>query len=189
MPPDEPRLGVKDLPTQDLKSAIPGIASEIARFEPGPAATLRRGPFQGAGAAAFWKLLAKYNPVGARRNERGWADVIQSIAILTPKGRDPEKKSAHDFSLPLGRALHGAEFSEERLARLLATGPETRGEVAIRACRRLASGEFNRFNLVTLGYFVLSGSEGTNHQIAREYYRAYAAAERASQDKETSADA
>ena len=58
--------------TQNLPEAIPKIAMEIARLDPGPAAALRRGPRNGAGAAAFWKLLAKYSPVDGRRNESGW---------------------------------------------------------------------------------------------------------------------
>ena len=80
--------------TQNLPEAIPKIAAEIARLDPGPAAALRRGPRNGAGAAAFWKLLAKHNPVGAERNEAGWAALVQAIAILTPKGRGPEKKGS-----------------------------------------------------------------------------------------------
>ena len=167
--------------TQKLREAIPRIASEIARLDPGPAAALRRGPYNGAGAAAFWKLLARHNPVGAVHNEAGWAALIQAIAVLTPKGRDPEKQSAHDYSLSMGRVLCEAEFSELRLARLLAAAPDLRPEVAVRTCRRLAAGECSRFNLVTLGDFVLFGGEHTDRRIARDYYRARAAAERASQ--------
>lgn len=165
-----------------LRQAIPKIAREIARLDPGPAAALRRGPYRGAGAAAFWKLLAKYKPVDAARNEVGWAALIQAVAVLTPKGRDPRKQPAHDFSLAMGRALHDAGISELRLARLLAAEPELRGEVAVRVCRRLAAGEPRPFNLVTLGDFVLRGSRNTDRRIARDYYRAYAAAERNSQD-------
>ena len=175
-----------------LPQAIPKIAHEIARLDPGPAAALRRGPYRGAGAAAFWKLLARHKPVDAAFNEVGWAALIQAIAVLTPKGRDPQKQSAHDFKLAMGRALHDARISELRLARLLAAAPELRGEVAVRLCRRLAAGEPKPFNLVTLGDFVLRGSRDTDRRIARDYYRAYAAAaaaERKSQDTETPTDA
>ena len=190
MPREDPRPEAEGVPPpQRLREAIPKIAFEIARLDPGSAAALRRGPLQGAGAAAFWKLLAKQNPVGATRNQAGWAALIQAIAVLTPKGQDPEKKSAHDYSLSMGRALHKARFSELRLARLLAAAPELRREVAVRTCRRLAAGEFNRFDLVTLGDFVLFGGGDTDRRIARDYYRAHAAAERESQDRETSTDA
>ena len=174
---------------QNLSEAIPKMAFEIARLDPGPAAALRRGPDHGAGAAAFWKLLAKHNPVGAVGNEAGWASLIQAMAVLTPKGRDPAKKPAHDYSLSMGRALYEAGFSELRLARLLAAAPDLRREVAVRTCRRLATGEFSRFNLETLGDFVLFGGESTDRRIARDYYRAHAAAERESRDRETSTDA
>ena len=174
---------------QALREAIPKIAFEIARLDPGPAAALRHGPYSGAGAAAFWRLLARHAPVGAAHNEAGWAALIQAIAVLTPKGRNPEKPSAHDYSLSMGRALSEAGLSELRLARLLSAAPGSRPEVAVRTCRRLAAGESNRFNLVTLGEFVLFGGDRTNLRIARDYYRARAVAERASQDGETSTDA
>ena len=85
---------------QNLPETIPKIAADIARLDSGPAAALRRGPRNGAGAAAFWKLLAKHNPVGAARNEAGWAALIQAIAILTPKGRDPEKNRRMTIRFP-----------------------------------------------------------------------------------------
>ena len=185
-----PRAGAVQT-ARNLREAIPKIASEIARLDPGPAAALRRGPREGAGAAAFWKLLASHHPVAAH-DEPGWAALIQAVALLTPKGRPPEKRPAHDPSLPMGRALYEAGFSELRLARLLSAVSELRREVAVRTCRRLAAGEFNRFNLVTLGEFVLFGGDRTDRQIARDYYRAHAAAARESQDREsreTSTDA
>ena len=174
---------------QNLPEAIPKIAAEIAHLDPGSAAALRRGPRNGAGAAAFWKLLAKYNPAGATRDEAGWAALIQAIAILTPKGRDRAKRPAHDNSLAMGQVLFDAGFSEVRLARLLAAAPDLRLELAVRMCRRLAASESRRFNLVTLGYFVLYGGDRTDRRIASEYYRADADARRRSQDKETSPDA
>ena len=175
--------------TQNLPEAIPKIAMEIARLDPGPAAALRRGPRNGAGAAAFWRLLAKYSPVEGKRNESGWGALIQAIAILTPKGRDPAKRSAHNQSLPMGQVFYSARISDLRLARLLAASPDLRSELAVRICRRLATTEFNQFNLVTLGYFILYGDDSTDRRIARDYYRADAAARRRSQDTETPTDA
>ena len=174
---------------QGLREAIPEIAFEIARLDPGPAAALRRGPGNGAGAAAFWKLLARHSPVRTAHDESGWAALIQAIALLTPKGRDPAKQSAHDYSLPMGQVLCRAKFTELRLARLLSAAPDLRRDLAVRTCRRLANGEFNRFNLVTLAEFVLFGGDRTGRRIARDYYRAQAAAERTSEDTETSTDA
>ena len=190
MPPEATFAETESMPTtRNLADVIPRIAAEIARLDPGPAAALRRGPLAGAGAAAFWKLLAKYEPVGGVNKERGWAAVIQAIAVLTPKGRDPERRSAHDYSLAMGQVLREAGVSELRLARLLAAAPDLRSELAVRICRRLVASGFERLNLVTLGDFLLFGDERTDRRIARDYYRADAAARRKSQDGETLTDA
>lgn len=165
---------------------IPKISRDIARLDPGSTAALRRGPGNGAGAAAFWKLLADYKPAGG---ERAWATLLQAITILTPKGRHPEKRPAHDYSLSMGKALYEAGVSELRLARLLAAPPDLRPKHAVRICRRLAGTEYSRFNLVTLGYFVLFANEKTDRRIARDYYRADAAARRKSDERETHSDA
>ena len=86
----------------------------------------------------------------------------------------------------MGEALHGASVSELRLARLLASSPDHRSELVVRTCRRLARTDFKRFDLVTLGQFVLSGdSTHAARRIARDYYRADLKAKRKFQDKET----
>ena len=173
---------------EDLNGVIPKLAFEIARLDSGSAAALRRGPLAGAGTAAFWKLTTQYAPAAAR-DEAGWAALLQAIAILTPKGRSPNKKPAHDRQVPMGSALHKAGLSELRLATLLAATTERRRESAPRVCRRLAAGEQNRFDLVTLARFILFGDESTDRRIARHYYRADAAARRESKNKETLPDA
>ena len=190
MPPDEMFPATdKTSDTPDLRRVIPMIAVEIARLGPGPAAALRRGPLSGPGAAAFWKLTARYVPSEAAKNEYGWAALIQAITILTPKGRDPNKKSAHDPRVPLGRALYKSVFSDLRLARLLGATTELRRLLAVRACRRMAAAGQNRFDLVTLAFFILFGDDQTDRRIARHYYRAEATAGRDSQKEEGSTDA
>ena len=164
--------------------AIPEIASKIARLAPGPAAALRLGPNRRAGAAAFWKLLTEYLSADAPINEEHranweerWAAWFQAAAILTPRGRNPNKQSAHNDKVPMGRALHDAGVSEERLARLLATPTVHRTTAVTSICRRIAAGRSDTgrntgFNLVTMGEFILVGSEKTDRRIARDYYRA-----------------
>ena len=186
---ETPALQASATATWNLYGIIPKLAFAIAQLDPGSAAALRRGPLAGAGAVAFWKLTTEHVPNGAAWNETGWAALLQAIAILTPKGRGPDKKSAHDRLLPMGRALYDAGLSELRLARLLAATTDLRRELAIRLCRRLTASEQNRFDLVTLGQFILFGDDQTDRRIAREYYRADAIARRESQDKETSTDA
>ncbi len=173
--------------SKNLGSVIPRLAEEIAHLDPGSAAALRRSPLSGAGSAAFWRLLSRYGPDG---NEKRWAALVQAIAILTPKGRNPEKDSAHGRELPMGTALFKAGVSELRLARLLGAPPNLRSELLVRTCRRLARTEFKRFNLVRLGQFVLSGDNThAARRIAREYYSADLEAMRKSKSKETSTDA
>ena len=186
MPREDGPAEANDVLTRGTPSeVIPRIAREIALLDPGPVAALRRGPRAGAGAAAFWKLLAKHNLI----DSKGWAALIQAIALLTPKGRHAEKRPAHDYSISMGKALYNAGVSELRLARLLGATADQRPRFAVRACRRLAATEFSRFDLVTLGHFILFGREVTDRRIARDYYRAEAAARRKSEDRETPTDA
>ena len=171
----------------NLRHMIPRLAAEIAHLDPGSAAALRRGPLTGVGTATFWKLLARYSPDG---DQRRWAALTQAIAILTPKGRNPGNDSAHQRAPSMGEALYRASVSELRLARLLAAPPDQRPELVVRTCRRLARTDFKRFDLVTLGQFLLS-SDSTHaaRRIARDYYRAAYTATRKPQNEETSTDA
>ncbi len=191
-------MSLKEMPAPQASRTAPGhlheilprLAFEITRLDPGSAAALRRGPLGGAGAAAFWKLMAEYVPDVTDTQETGWATMVQCIALLTPKGREPSKKPAHDHSVPMGQALQKAGLSEVRLARLLAAPHDMRRTLSIRLCRWLATGDQNRFNLVTLGHFILFDNDPTDRRIAREYYRADATARRReAQDKETTTDA
>lgn len=187
MPSDRHEKPGTSTATKGLRDVLPKLATEILHLDPGSAAALRRGPLEDAGAAAFWRLLAKHDPPGA---ERKWAALVQAIAILTPKGRESSRRPAHDSSLRMGEALQKAGVSELRLARLLGAPPDMRPELIVRTCRRLAATEFNRFNLVTLGQFLLFGDDKRPARwIARDYYRAAFAAMRTSKDKEPSTDA
>ena len=148
------------------------LAAGIARLDSGSAAALRRGPLAGAGAAAFWKLLATHEIT--HRNAEAWAPVVQAIAILTGAGRasDPQMQGpVHNPARPMGAALYDAGVSELRLARLLGARGNLRREYLVRLCRRLARDEHNRrFNLSTLAWFLVGADEKTDRRIAREYY-------------------
>jgi len=159
------------------------LTREIAVLDPGSAAALRRGPLNGAGAAAFWKLLATYGPTYELDGDReeGWAMLIQAIAILTPKGRRIEgvpNLSVHDPQIPMGAAVHDARVSELRLARLLTAPEKMRRTLGVRLCRRLAAAEQRRFDLRTLANFILYSGDVAGRRIAKEYYRAQAQAGR-----------
>ena len=163
---------------------VAGLAREIAVLDPGSAAALRRGPQNGAGAAAFWKLLATYDPTDQLRGDReeGWGVLMQAIAILTPKGmrdEDGPNLSVHDPHMPMGTAMQKAGVSEVRLARLLTAPLTMRRTLTVRLCRRLAATEEHRFDLKTLASFTLYGGDYAGRRIAKEYYRAEALARRA----------
>ena len=170
------------------------LAREISVLDPGSAAALRRGPQNGAGAAAFWKLFASYGPdyeLDGNREE-AWGVLIQAIAILTPKGGRNENSpniSVHDPQMPMGAAVHHAGVSELRLARLLTAPQKMRRTLTVRLCRRLAAAEQRRFDLRTLATFILSGGDDAGRRIAREYYRAQAQAGRKLNSEENFSDA
>ena len=161
-----------------LNDIIPRLAQEIAILDSGSAAALRRGPLAGAGTAAFWSLSAKYMLAANREIE--WAAVVQAISILTPiaQSKDKERRqSAHNPSHPMGSAICGAKVSDQRLARLLAAKGAMRRDLLMRVCRRLRNTEHRRFDLRTLGWFVVYGTEDTDRQIARSYYRSQSSVE------------
>lgn len=141
-------------------------------LNPGALAALRRGPLAGAGAAAYWQLASSVAVHESKQRE--WAAIMQCIAILTRKGFSERKESAHLHNFPMGAALYKSGVSELRLARLLNAPPSLRADFAVRLCRRLARGEFARFNLITLAHYVLSGKGRTDRILAQTYYRAEA---------------
>ena len=160
-----------------LNEIVPRWASQIARLDAGSAAALRRGPLAGSGAAAFWKLMADHDP-GLRHPET-WAPAVQAIAILTGVGgsASDRRESAHDPQHPMGAALFDAGLSELRLASLLAARGDLRDELLLRTCRWLARDpQHHRFDLRTLARFAVYDADETGRRIARDYYRAEAAA-------------
>ena len=178
-----------------VNKTVSSLARAILHLDPGSASALRRGPLAGAGAAAFWKLAAEHAPGGATRNEAGWATLFQAIAILTPKGSEIHRRSAHDPAVPMGATLRDAEVSELRLARLLSAPNNVQRQLAVRLCRRLSGTDHGRFHLGTLASLILFGNEETSRRIARDYYSRARASERAERTsdgpngQETSADA
>ena len=163
-----------DPASMPLERIVPRVAQRIARLGPGPAAALRRSPTKGSGTAAYWQLVARLED-GLLGKSEAWKTIIQSMAILTPRGQDPKKQSCHDRAVPMGLALFDAGLSELRLAHLLNARTDARRRLVVHTCRRLASSGHHRFNLTTLARFVLyQNSDKPAQDIAREYYRAEA---------------
>lgn len=163
----EPRTAMSKL---DFDGKVVRLAGSIRKLGPGRAASLRRDPMAGSGSAAFWQLMATHDIPAKHRDLVRWATVVQAIAILTPKGRSPEKASAHDGTTPMGRVLYDAGISHLRLARLLSARGNARRDLLIRTCRRLAAAQAMRFDLRTLAKFVVFEGSKHSHRIARTYY-------------------
>ena len=168
-------------PRTDIRFTIPKLAGQVARLAPGPAAALRRGRIAEVGNPAFWQLMAEHAPDAIGDRLRRWAVIMQAIAILTPKGRALEKRSAHDASNPMGAALFEAGISELRLARLLSARGEMRRDLVIRSCRRMSAKGAIQFDLRTLGTLILSDEDNAARWIARTYYSAAASAQKLQQ--------
>ena len=148
------------------------IAETVLHLDPASAAALRRGPLAGAGAAAYWKILALLDVRVGPANESAWAALVQAITVLTPKGKRPDRQSVYNPAIPLGAVLYAATISELRLARLLNTPKALRPEVAVRMCRRLTSAGQGRFDLRDLYGVLLNERDWPLRKIARDYYRA-----------------
>ncbi|MXW14972.1 MAG: hypothetical protein F4120_01975 [Rhodothermaceae bacterium] len=155
----------------NLKEIVPEIARTVALLGPGPAAELRRGPTSGAGAAAYWRIVAEHSSIP---DDNIMPRFVQAVAILTPRGNIGERGffSAHNKSVPMGQALHSAEIPDLLLSRLLSAPKSQRPDFAVRISRRLAGTENARFNLITLANFLYSDGNKPSQIIAKEYYKA-----------------
>ena len=177
-----------------------GIAREIARrldrLDPGDAAAARR-TSPGQGSPFFWRCHSEFPQIA--RQPEAWAQIVQILAILTPRGDPLERMTITRDFVPLGRALcdggntaWGQDdarpvVSEERLARLLAQRGPLRGD----ALRRVLTGIARRLPpdvAIRAGdvAFALLAPDRTAH-IASEYYKRLDRAERKQTKKEQGA--
>jgi hypothetical protein len=168
MPPDAPRDAAAV-----FRDTVTALARAIARLEPGPLAELRRfDPDDGAPPAAFWKLVHVCALENAWRDLRAWERVAHALAVLTPTGRDPAKRSCHDATAPFGLALARAKVSEARVMRLLAAEAPQRREILTRLCRRLARADA-RLDAPQLARLLIHDDAPDElRRLANDYYRA-----------------
>lgn len=80
-----------------IDETIGNICRDLAGLDPGPLADLRRMDTTSDryGAPFFWRLRSRYDLGTSPGRELKWAQVVQALAILTPKGRDEHKPSRH----------------------------------------------------------------------------------------------
>lgn len=177
-----------------------GIAREIAqrldRLDPGDAAAARRTSPE-LGSPFFWRCHSEF-PQIARRPE-AWAQIVQILAILTPRGDPLERVTISRDFVPLGRALCDAGstawgedtarpvVSEERLARLLAQ----RGPSRVDGLKRVLTGIARKLppdvaiRASDIAFAVLAPEKTA--RIAAEYYNRLDRAERKQTTKEQGA--
>ena len=162
---------------------VAGLAHDVAGVEPATLAALRRQPLADVSTAVLVRTLMGRYLSGAVGIDVA-AQLVQVIAILTPKDRPP--RTAHDPESSMGAALRTGGVSGLRLARILSAPPARRSTLMVHACRRLASVTPGPFDLRLLARFLLAGDKAADHQILQEYLRAEFAATTSSQ-KELSA--
>ena len=164
-----------------------GYAAQLAEARRGDFAELRRMNPDEPDAAAFWRIMARYDLLGVEEAaERNWGLIIHGIALMTPTNRgEGSPSTAHNGSMPVGRALYlGGEtqratgfYSEARLSRQLTSGGPMLRTLLARMFRMLATGDVS-FNWREMAQFILSegynddAAEQSRRRIAREYYRA-----------------
>ena len=174
-------------PWGDLAVNISGQIAQYAEHSRGDLAELRRMNPDEPDAPAFWRTMSHHDLLSSGPVlEPKWGLILHGIALMTPTNvTSGSPQSAHDSSMPVGRALFlGSEahrgqalYSESRLNRLLtARGPMLRILLA-RMFRMLAASKAT-FNWREMSQLILN--EGYNkaafeqgrRRIAREYYRA-----------------
>ena len=182
-------------PDYPIAQAALAAANLMQRLAPGPLAELRR--MTGGGAPCFWRLAAQHpETIGNPDCQRQWMDIVQMIAILTPKG-EPEKRPAlHVPGRKLGEVLCDGgdpdrgwkgpqpKFSERRLAQLMASRPPLRSVLLKRAARIIAQSRSpeDGVNVVDLAWAVLRPND--ERLLAGPYYRRLDRAERIARETE-----
>lgn len=165
---------------KSLDDAIFGLGVTLAKLLPGPLAELRRAS-PGDGTASFWRIYHMHRLEAQPGKDLDWEWVIIALALLTPTGTDPDKRSAHDEKAPFGRALFEAGVSELRVAKVLNSPLPQRREALMRLVRMLVSKDA-RFDTRELAKLLLFANADPAAQgnplryLAREYYAAEATA-------------
>jgi len=153
------------------REAVRKIASRIGLdgYPTGSLAALRRLRPEAPDGAAFWWLVAEYEPRAFEDGcaAKALAAVIQCMAIAHPFHR-PLSGQRH-----LGEALAEADVSEARLLRLLRL-PRSELPEELRRLARLmgAKGDVGRFDWsAAFDLLFWADGERVRRDIARDYYR------------------
>lgn len=163
--------------TTATESTIHSVVGKIAyamehHLSNGDLAQLRRASPAAPYTPALWKILLAYVPEtwtrGTRQDEKEghWAALLQGMAMTA---------GLHNQSIPLGRALVQAGWSELRFVRLM----QVRGDDLVKDVRRLASflaskSQTADWSDIAQLLFNQEGEWAERHRrrIARGYYKA-----------------
>ena len=172
-----------------IAQAARAAASLTQRLAPGTLAELRR--MTGGGVPCFWRLAAQHPAtIGNPAEQQQWMDIVQMIAILTPKGDPEQRPPLHTPARRLGEVLCDGgdpdpewkgpqpKFSERRLAQLMASRQPLRNVLLKRAARIIAQSRSSDdgVNVVDLACAVLRPDDA--RLLAEPYYRRLDRAER-----------
>ncbi|MFO8008765.1 MAG: type I-E CRISPR-associated protein Cse2/CasB [Candidatus Brocadiia bacterium] len=157
-------------------ATLPSVVGKLAvairdQLGSGEVAELRRISPHEPYTPALWKLLLTYVPdgwtTGPQRDEkeRRWAALLMGMAITA---------GLHDHSVPLGRALAEAGWSELRFVRLMRDEGDSLMERVRRLAQYLAS-KAQPADWTDVAHILLDqqGDWAERHRmrIARDYYR------------------
>ena len=170
------------------------LSWEIAapHFDRGDLAALRRMDPESREVPALWRIMAQKELLKSPVVEGKWAHVIHGIALMTKTGgSDVASRSAHNRTVPVGRALYfggdeertTAFYRDSRFNRLMnARGPMLRS-LQVRMFRMLANAG-QTFDWGEMAEWILSEGFDNNlvtrirQNIARHYYTAEYSANR-----------
>ena len=171
----------------DIAFHFAGAVAALPDHDRGGLAGLRRMIPDEPDTTAFWRLMASEDLLGNPEIERKWGLVLHGIALMTRTagGDDVTSRSAHNGSVPVGRALYlGSEtqrgtglYSETRLNRLLTARDDMLRVLLARMFRMLGAGQVS-FDWREMAAFILNDgfneerAEEGRRRIARAYYQA-----------------
>jgi CRISPR type I-E-associated protein CasB/Cse2 len=137
------------------------ISSEY--FATGERAELRRWTQNQTPPLCYYRLAAEYVPLDIRHNDKRWMTYCHCIAMLADL--DPS-------NISIGAALRGAEFSERRLARLLASSEFV--DDLDRVVKWLVAKQQPVSVVELFRAIYYDGSDFSREKIARDFYNSSA---------------
>ena len=178
-PATAPEAPTRSRAWSDIAFRLAGRVAALPNYDRGGFAGLRRMDPDEPDAAAFWRLMAEEELLGNPDIERKWGLILHGIALMTrTTGEDDVAgRSAHNGSIPVGRALYENGYSETRFNRLLTARGDTLRVLLARMFRMLAAKDTS-FDWGEMAAFILSQGydddrdEPRRSRLAREYYRA-----------------